>query len=595
MPSAAGRYGDLNASLLNRIKFYCPPRNEPVVSAEATDKTLNIAAIVSGRLNDALRYDANVHLLTPGNWAFVLEQARPDFVLVESCFESVTNDWYMGQLSRNEANARLCELISHAKTLHVPTVYWFTKDCQYHGNYVAFASLFDHVYCADPAEVSLLAEVGVTAKVLLPAVQPKLFNPYRSVRSEKDEIGVIYDGIIDIIKSAEGFGYLKEAGVSFCDSNNLLFSSKLDGLSAEGWRVLGSVDFAQKSDVLKLSRGVISSDKSALSKTEQQWMMVEAAACRVPLYHVGEIPDGDIRQGLCYSSQLRADIKKKMELDALDYLAWQRQAHIAWREVNRRHTYADRLREICHDLAIELRCASPLMASVLAPTYRKEFIPRVLESFRSQLYEAKELIVVYNGDAAVVAGVDFNLADNERIVTLPSEMSAGACLNLAYELAVGTHTFRMDDDDYYGPYYLFDCMLHLQEVDCQIYGKPPKFIFFEDDQQLYARSVQMQDLQVLSSAKLDNESVWLAGNTIGMRKMAGEVPRYPDSSVATADTFLALSAADYNLKVMCMDVMNIVVSRRGDVSSHTWTMGHDRLKRGAELVSGGIADVLGGV
>lgn len=593
MSDVVDRYGDLNDSLLSRIKFYCPPRNDEVIDSDAIGGELSIGALVTGRLNAALRYESNVHLLTPSNWKFVLEHSKLDFILIESCFETVTRDWYMAQLTQNDANAELRELLGFARGNEIPTVYWFTKDSQYHSNYAAFAALADHVYCADPEELILLERQGISAKLLLPAVQPRIFNPYRSSHSEQDDIGVVYDGLIDIIKSAEKFDYLRRAGISLCDSNNQLFAGKLNSLSVEGWRVLGSVDIAHKPDLIKFSKGVLSSSQSVIAKTEQQWMMVEAAACRVPLYHLGEIPSDDIRGGLCYSTSSLDELGLKLERDAEDYLSWQHQAHLAWREVNAQHTYAMRLATIAQDLGLEQKNGPDFMASVLAPTYRKDFIPRVLETFRGQLYEKKELVIVYNGDMADLANQDFGLAANERIVALPGEMSAGACLNLAYQLAIGTHTFRMDDDDYYGPYYLFDSMLHLGIVDCDMYGKPPKFVYFEEDRQLYARSVQMRDLQVFPSEKLGGESLWLAGNTIGLRKSAANMPRYPDASVATADTFLALVAADYGLKVMCMDVMNIVVSRRADLSSHTWAMGHDKLKRGAELVRGGISDVLG--
>lgn len=591
MPDTEVRSAELNDTLLNRIKFYCPPKSEPLIES-GVDKQLKIAAIVSGRLNAALSHEAFLHLLTPENWRLALGGSSFDFLLIESCFESVTHDWYMGQLSQNAAGVMLRELVDYSKSLGIPTVYWLTKDSQYHGNYADFAALFDHVYCADPKEVELLSDIGVRAELLLPAVQPKIFNPYRLVRSDRDEIGVIYDGIIDVVKSASQFSYLRSLNVGLCDSNNMLFASKLDALTAEGWRVLGSVELAHKPGVLKLSKGVVSSSQSVLTPTEQQWMMVEAAACRVPLYHIGELPEGDVRRSLCFLVDSVDGLSDKIAYDAEDYLSWQRQAHMAWREVNRKHTYAVRLQTIVDDLGLERREAPALMASVLAPTYRKDFIPRVLATFRSQLYESKELIIVYNGNPADLDGVDLDMASNERIITLPSDMSAGACLNLAYEMAVGTHTFRMDDDDYYGRYYLLDSMLHLQVVDCEIYGKPPKFTYFEGERQLYARNVRMQDLQIFSSDALNSDSVWLAGNTIGLKKMAKGMPRYPDASVATADTFLALSASDYKLKVMCMDVMNVVVSRRADVLSHTWGMGADKLRQSASLVVGGISDVL---
>src|SRR5690606_34063100 len=156
MSDVADRYGDLNDSLLSRIKFYCPPRNDDVVGFDAIGGELNIGALVSGRLNAGLRYESNVHLLTPSNWRFVLEQSRLNFILIESCFETVTRDWYMAQLTQNDANAELRELLKLAKNNEIPIVYWFTKDSQYHSNYAAFAALADHVYCADPNELVLL-------------------------------------------------------------------------------------------------------------------------------------------------------------------------------------------------------------------------------------------------------------------------------------------------------------------------------------------------------------------------------------------------------------------------------------------------------
>jgi len=536
--------------------------------------------------------EVEVHVLTPKNWRSVVEYAELDFILFESCFESVTGDWYMGQIADGPIRQELTELRDLAAKKAVPTVYWFTKGKEYHSNYFGFVKDFDHVYCADPESLPLMREGGISAKLLLPAFQPRLFNPYKGLNVAAEEFDYLYDGIVDLLKKRECFSFLKNIGgrrLGIVDSNNEVFEVKVRELQAAGFNVLGSLDYLHRAALLRCVKGVISAECSVFTRTEQQWLAVEVAACRVPQYFWGDLADDDIRKPWFFSCGQSVDalIGAMSQAEQSDLLR-QQACHVAWRDVHTSHTIENRLRSMCSDLNFIERWPGAPKATVILPTYRKDFLSRCIGVFREQTYANKELVIVYNGDLSDLNVEALGLHENERIVSLPGELSAGACLNLGYALANGSYTFRMDDDDYYGSEYLADCMLHLRANDADLYGKPPKYCFFEESQELHERKARMPALRVFDSKELESKELWLGGNTIGVKKSAGLDLRYPDASVGTADTYLAIMAAAKNLTVMSMDALNVVASRRADLASHTWSVDEAKLKVGSTLLGSDV-------
>jgi glycosyltransferase involved in cell wall biosynthesis len=91
--------------------------------------------------------------------------------------------------------------------------------------------------------------------------------------------------------------------------------------------------------------------------------------------------------------------------------------------------------------------AWPLVSCIM-PTYnRRSFIPHALQSFMSQDYPNRELIIVDDGEDPIG-----DLAENlsgVRYLRLPARESIGAKRNLAYQHAQGQIIAHWDDDDWY--------------------------------------------------------------------------------------------------------------------------------------------------
>ena len=184
--------------VIRRIHWWTPPVSLHKLKAKKRlNSSLRIAAIVGNRLWNGLRYEGTLLLLTPQTWRAVLTYGRPDLLLVESCWETATGHWYLGQTGRTGEYSELREILALAGARGIPRVFWHTQDHGYHTQYREFARHFDFVFCADDREAQALCEAGVDTDLLLPAVQPAIFNPLRPYGFDDSlAIGLLLDGIV---------------------------------------------------------------------------------------------------------------------------------------------------------------------------------------------------------------------------------------------------------------------------------------------------------------------------------------------------------------------------------------------------------------
>ncbi|MFC1776007.1 hypothetical protein ACFL3I_01540, partial [Pseudomonadota bacterium] len=140
-------------AFLKRMYFWSPPVPIFQPQKEKPNSSLRMAGIVSQRLLEGLRHEGELFLLTPDNWQETLQYGGVDILIIESCGETATGNWYLSQITNNEQHEPLIRLIQLARKLSVPTVFWNTKDHLYHSHYVDFSQLFDYVFCADPLQV----------------------------------------------------------------------------------------------------------------------------------------------------------------------------------------------------------------------------------------------------------------------------------------------------------------------------------------------------------------------------------------------------------------------------------------------------------
>src|SRR6056297_1151120 len=165
--------------VLELTQYWTPPVPPWQPLKKTLNSSLRMACLVEDKLYQGLRFEGEVMLLSPLNWRHALKHGKPDFLIMESIWNTATGHWHMGQCPNANGRDELLEIVFLARKLSIPTVFWFTRGCEYHEHYKEFAKHFDFVFCADPAEAESLRDEGIQAQELLPCVQPAIYNPFR--------------------------------------------------------------------------------------------------------------------------------------------------------------------------------------------------------------------------------------------------------------------------------------------------------------------------------------------------------------------------------------------------------------------------------
>lgn len=486
----------------------------------------------------------------------------------------------------------MIDIVRQFRAHSIPTVFWITKDHQYHEQYKDFAKHFDFIFCADSKEVELLKADGLTAELLLPCVQPALYNPFRLYdHYNAINLNIIFDGWADLDRMTEPLAVLKKIkpyGLSIIESRYHIFRNRLLSLPEYKENLLGCVTLQSRITALKYAQVYITFDQTLSTQTTRQWMSLEATASRLPILHLGDLAGDDIRKGIALEYLQEMDFLLEFVRFREDPLYRERIAHLCWRKTNQEFTFSHRIRAICKKIGIKHDWQEFPLASIITPTYRREALKRCLNTFEQQTYPNKELIIVFNG-AEVPLYTELGLGDprpDVRLANVPGEMFAGACLNQGYLKSKGEFCFRVDDDDHYGPNYISDMILLSRSIDADFFGKTPAPLFFEEDRSVYARKA-IHPISIASDFLLTNGEQWLGGNSIAGKKHFLLNNMYDDQSFGSADTTLLFSVKKESDAIFAiMDPFNLVAERRIDYKTHTWQEPSGKVKKeGEKLVA----------
>jgi len=140
---------------------------------------LRIALVADELTGACLEYEARVMHATPLNYRWVLKVRRPDVLLVESAWQGVRQSWKYRVAAYPDnprrTNRTLANMVSYARDLGIPTVFWNKEDGVHFDRFIDSARLFDHVFTVDenciPRYRAVVAP-EVTVNTLLFAIQP---------------------------------------------------------------------------------------------------------------------------------------------------------------------------------------------------------------------------------------------------------------------------------------------------------------------------------------------------------------------------------------------------------------------------------------
>jgi Glycosyl transferases group 1 len=147
-------------------------------------RNLKVALIADELTRSCLLFECQVRDITPLNYKFLLKLWKPDMLLVESAWQGLGNSWkykiasYPDRPERN--NHALRKVVTYARELGIPCVFWNKEDGVHFERFIASAALFDYIFTVDENCVpryQALVGPGVPVAPLMFAVQPVIHSP----------------------------------------------------------------------------------------------------------------------------------------------------------------------------------------------------------------------------------------------------------------------------------------------------------------------------------------------------------------------------------------------------------------------------------
>lgn len=549
-----------------------------------------IALLASLRVAEGLRWHATCHELTPLNWHAVLAQSVPDYLLIESCIYDSAFSWNFSAFNKYSYAERMKCFTESARCAHVPSIFWYTLDAEMLDFFIDAMKYFDFIACADAQALEKIRQYGLPARRLPWGFSPEQFNPLMNVRVTEKQIGLLFDGIVRFMRSEELAAILESC--TTCDLTvvdswmtispyNLSHCKRKKLMDCVG----GCVSQKNIQELYKISTAYLSleSTRQGIAPGEK-WRCLEAAACRLPVLHYGSHAKDDyFLSEFVESCSSLSDLKDLYFSMRDSFVERERHGHIAWRRVHEKHTFAHRLDTLHEWIGLEKKAVREPLVSLVVPSFREENQSFVLQQFRNQAWKNKELIYVFNGNSKNCNLInDYAQRTGEvKALHLPLEYSTGMVLNAGITAADGDFLFKMDDDDLYGNFYVYDRMIYFRELNLSIiFNVMPFFSFGKDSKAfLFTSSRCRMDRTVMRLGQVEYGLSSMLGTSVAMRREHALRLGYQGHAYGYVDISLLFKEIAFTSDEPCMimDPLNFCV-QRGEPGQHTWAAGQKEME-----------------
>lgn len=149
----------------------------------------------------------------------------------------------------------------------------------------------------------------------------------------------------------------------------------------------------------------------------------------------------------------------------------------------------------------------PLVSCILPTKDRAAFIPYAIQSYQSQTYPAKELIIVDNGDDSTEAMVQLHASVDIRYYRVSGNLTTGEMRNLCAKYAQGEFICHFDSDDWSAPERVTDQVTRLGLFGV-LTGYHAMLFYDERDDKCYQWSMPHSPVRYALGTSLCYRRVW---------------------------------------------------------------------------------------
>lgn len=562
-------------------------------SSSPTFSGVTAAVILDDFSRAAWANEFDTVTITPTNWQQTLENKKVDLLFVESAWSGNGGAWKYHLTGPTAPRPPIHELTAWCRKNEITTVFWNKEDPPHFEDFLETAKLFDLVFTSD---ANLIDEykrrLGHDRIHVLPfAAQPTIHNPIRA-QVGFHERDVAFAGTYFTDKFPERRDQMKllltaaDSVSSKMERGLEIFSRFLDHPDPRyqfpdpyNKRVVGNLSYDKMLTAYKAYKVFLNVNTVTDSPSMCARRVFEIAASGTPVVTTPSVaisnlfPNGELSVVSTESEAadaIRALVRSKELRD--------RRAHKAQRLVWSAHTYTHRARQLLTTAGLAFYDGdfARQTVSALVSTNRPEQLSHILQSVAKQVNVDVELILLTHGfepkERKLIRQARQLGLDKVKLLTAPATWTLGQCLNYLVASSNGTVLTKMDDDDFYGPYYLRDALDALRYSGADIVGKQAHYMY-----------LQGTDATLLRFGEKEHRwTDFIMGPTIMAHRAVFESVPFAAQSVGEDSDFLRRAVAQ-GKRIYSSDRFNFMQVRRRDVQGHSWKVEDDHLLSTGDL------------
>lgn len=560
---------------------------------EKTSATHRLKALtLLGRHSEAcLRPEMDIESLSRDSWGEQIKTQGYDLFFVESEGRDTCFRWRDALSKKDSQNAQeLAKVLSECNRKKIPTVLWINKTHKNFSELEWIGKKFEFICTVDQRSVELYKKLLGHDKVFyMPfAAQPSIHHPilqgnrdksilvaheWNRVQQDKDD--ELFKGIANPPVTAKAFEVYDHNPV--IDQNGLQFpfeyreaflpSNSLPDIAERAYR--------RYSAFLTSSGGGVELERD----------ICEVAACGMPMVSYASSSLDDEFSSIVETVSDSKNLSQFLEVLVSDEVEALRHSVKGVRHIHTKHTYSDRIKLLKKNVfdhrfvsGDTLHPVRPVTA--ICVSKRPEMLQRIAEILNAQTHpELRLIFVTHNSDFDVeqIQKV-FSPRFQTKIFHLPTEDTFLADgLNLALDHAETDLVAKIDDDDYYGPNYLFDAALAFNYSNAGLVGKNTFFSYIESINKLALRFINKH----YRYTKLVQ-----GGTLVWDRKKTG-YKKFNRVRQGTDSAFLK-ELVNESIPILSIDPFNFIHVRYKSSNHHTWCIDDNEFLRAAVIKKDGI-------
>lgn len=538
---------------------------------------LRVAVILDPFSALAFSFEWDQVAITPDGWRAELEANPPQLLFVESAWNGNDGAWRFLLTGSKGPSPQLRELVGWCQGRRIPTVFWNKEDPTHTEDFLECAALFDHVFTTDADLLDFYRDaLGHTRVAALGfAAQPAIHNPIRPAGGHQNR-DVAFAGMyfahrhperreqMDLLlNAARNVSPRMEHGLE-------IFSRQLGGDERYQFpapldkAVVGTLEYHEMLSAYRAYKVFLNVNTVTTSSTMCARRVFEISASGTPVVSTAspaisatfpsdEVVQVDTRRGAEFA--IRSLVTSPELRDRI--------VHRAQRRIWREHTYSHRVDDVLEvaQLGDHVLTRNPRTVTAVVSSNRPQQLTHVLRTIGSQRDVPVQLAFLAHGwdvdersvrELASEAGVH-----DLVILRADQDVPLGACLNRLVDAADGDLVAKVDDDDFYGPYYLRDQIDALEFSGAELVGKQAHFVHLLG-----------ADLLALRFPEREHRFTdFVMGPTLLTSRSTAQALRFPEVGLGEDSAFLR-SVISEGGRVYSASRFEFAQVRGG--ASHTW-------------------------